>query len=119
MNKPFKIEDQVFNLHGEWLAILDGELVKASWNTKGAAQAGLQVERRRKVARLKPCKAVIHHGPGHQSRSECDKLGPHKQHSFRGEMFWSAKSYGKRKDKNGKKMCFSGYFDESPEAEGE
>ena len=54
-----------------------------------------------------PCKAVIYHGPGHQSATQCDATGPHKQHrSTNSRLYWSGMT------------AFSGYFDESPEEEG-
>jgi len=31
-----------------WRAMLDGVIIPATWNSKGAALAGLEVERRRK-----------------------------------------------------------------------
>lgn len=36
---------------GCWRAVLDGELLPATWNSKGAAEAGLAVERRRAESR--------------------------------------------------------------------
>lgn len=30
-----------------------------------------------------PCRAVLHHGPGHQSKAHCDVLGPHDVHEAR------------------------------------
>lgn len=47
------VPSEVFFLKGEWLAILDGDIIGAAWNSKGAAQAGLEVERRRRAARAK------------------------------------------------------------------
>ena len=49
------IPDQVFVLRGphsqeEWRVVLDGHVLPHTWNTRGAALAGLQVERRRKAA---------------------------------------------------------------------
>lgn len=48
------IPDQVFCLHigGQpvWKAIVDGQIVPAEWNCKGAAEAGINVERRRQKA---------------------------------------------------------------------
>lgn len=38
----FSIED------GVWNAILDGEMIPATFNSKGAAEAGIDVERRRR-----------------------------------------------------------------------
>lgn len=55
---------------------------------------------------MEKCKAQIGHGPGHQSRSTCEVTGQHRQHATR-ELYWT------------KKKAFSGYFDESPEREGE
>lgn len=34
---------------GEWEAILDGHRIQATFNSKGAAEAGLAVERRRRA----------------------------------------------------------------------
>ena len=49
------LKDQVFLDPAEketqaWRVILNGELLPHSWNSKGAALAGLQVERRRMLA---------------------------------------------------------------------
>ena len=47
------VEDQVFCLrsddgtHAVWKAMLDGRVLSAEWLDKGAAEAGLEVERRR------------------------------------------------------------------------
>ena len=41
-------DDGVYFLHGGWLVMLDGEFMGAVWNSKGAAEAGLEVERRRR-----------------------------------------------------------------------
>jgi hypothetical protein len=50
------------------------------------------------------CGAEIWHGPGHQSKALCDRLGPHYQHANSTyDLYWS------------KRKTFSGYFDESPE----
>lgn len=56
----------------------------------------------------KPCKAVLHVGPGHQSRVSCCITGWHRQHhsGINENYFWSHQK-------------FSGFFDESPESEGE
>lgn len=47
-----QIADQAFRDPAEreaesWRVILNGRLLSANWNSKGAAEAGLQVERRR------------------------------------------------------------------------
>lgn len=59
---------------------------------------------------MSQCPAIIRHGPGHQSKTHCQKLIPHKQHyaEIRSEnYYWSADE-----------VC-SGFFDESPEEEDE
>lgn len=53
------------------------------------------------------CKAVIHHGPGHQSRTHCHVKGEHDVHeavygSFRQVATWRGNE------------VFSGFFDEPP-----
>jgi hypothetical protein len=60
---------------------------------------------------LSKCTAKIGHGPGHQSTSTCDILGPHRQHLVQShDLYWSGPS---------RKLAFTGYFDESPEEPGE
>lgn len=59
-----------------------------------------------------PCTAKIHHGPGHQSITSCDRRGPHKvHHAFYGrydqEAFW----VGDR--------VTTGYFDDLPRFDGD
>lgn len=45
--------DQVFSIRQyEWIVVLDGVVLKTTWNSKGAALAGLEVERRRKLKKL-------------------------------------------------------------------
>jgi hypothetical protein len=39
----------VFYLHGAWKLILDGIVVPAEWNCKGAALAAIEVERKRRL----------------------------------------------------------------------
>ena len=51
--------DQVFCLRGanglpEWRAFVGGKVVAATWYDRGAAEAGLAVERRRLAPRLCP-----------------------------------------------------------------
>lgn len=41
---------EVYNLGGGWRAILDGKPIGAFFNSKGAALAGIDVERRRRLA---------------------------------------------------------------------
>lgn len=53
------IPDQVFCLSSsngqpEWRVLLGGEMLRAVWNSKGAAEAGLVVERKRAAKRAKP-----------------------------------------------------------------
>jgi len=36
---------------GTWELMLDGEIVKAIWNSKGAAEAAIPVERKRRLAK--------------------------------------------------------------------
>ena len=47
---------EVFFLHGAWRLILDGVMVQAEWNCKGAAEAAIPVERARRIK--KAAKAV-------------------------------------------------------------
>jgi hypothetical protein len=39
----------VFCLHGDWKLLLDGVMVPAEWNSKGAAEAAIPVERARRA----------------------------------------------------------------------
>lgn len=48
MIKEVEIPDQVFFLKGEWLAYLDGEVLETAWDSRDAAEAGLEVERQRR-----------------------------------------------------------------------
>lgn len=34
---------------GEWIAFLDGFVIRATFNSKGAAEAGIEVEKRRRA----------------------------------------------------------------------
>lgn len=54
------------------------------------------------------CSAAIWHGPGHQSKTNCDLTTPHhkKHHAIYGSMDQEAWWYGKK--------IFSGFFDEPP-----
>lgn len=49
-----KIDGEVFTVRvGEWQVRLGNEILLTTWNSKGAAEAGLEVElRRRKMIRL-------------------------------------------------------------------
>lgn len=52
------------------------------------------------------CPALIAHGPGHQSKSHCERKGEHDQHMAEGprDIYrWHGM------------FSFSGFFDESPE----
>lgn len=40
--RTFSVQD------GVWNAILDGKMIEATFNSKGAAEAGIEVERRRR-----------------------------------------------------------------------
>jgi hypothetical protein len=43
---------QVFTIReGEWKLLLDGMMVPAEWNSKGAAEAAIPVERERRARR--------------------------------------------------------------------
>jgi len=54
------------------------------------------------------CCAILHHGPGHQSQTFCQKKGEHKIHECRyGSYDELARWKGMKK--------FTGYFDEPPE----
>ena len=43
--------DQVFFLHGSWMAMVNGKLIVTEWPNKGSALAGMQVEQRRQQKR--------------------------------------------------------------------
>lgn len=65
------------------------------------------------------CKAVIHHGPGHQSRTHCRVKGPHEVHeavygSHRQFATWRTPAVPAQSTV-GPMDVFSGFFDEPPE----
>lgn len=65
------------------------------------------LERRKKSGK---CTSAIWHGPGHQSRTFCQKKGKHKVHfclygSYQQEASWTGDE------------VFSGVFDEPPEVD--
>lgn len=50
------IPDQVFCLRGDnnepvWFAMVNGQVIAATWRDRGAALAGLQTEQRRAIAK--------------------------------------------------------------------
>lgn len=52
------------------------------------------------------CPSLLHHGPGHQSKTHCELTGEHEQHRaevMREVMYWSGLN------------ASTGFFDESPE----
>lgn len=54
------------------------------------------------------CLAILGHGPGHQSKTYCEVIGPHEVHECSysgGDARWKGPA---------DKMKFSGYFDEPP-----
>lgn len=58
------MKDGVFVLRGpdgreEWKACLNGEVLPTEWNSKGAAEAGLEVEWRRSQRRSQEATKVI------------------------------------------------------------
>lgn len=55
--ETFSIED------GVWHAILDGEMIRATFNSKGAAEAGIEVERRRRASARKYYCPECHNNP--------------------------------------------------------
>ena len=62
------------------------------------------------INHAKPCRAVIYHGPGHQSTTQCYLIGPHEVHETRyGSFDYLARWQGDE--------VFSGFFDEPPEEE--
>jgi hypothetical protein len=68
-----------------------------------AARAAAQAR-----ASLENCTAEIWTGPGHQTRRKCAARGPHDQHfDSGGDYFWTTKK------------AYSGFFNESPQHEGE
>lgn len=52
------------------------------------------------------CRVAIHHGPGHQSSTECSVLGDHEEH----EVVYG--SYCQHASWTGVRDVFSGYFDD-------
>jgi len=54
----YTVKDGVFTLKfDEWKAILNGKVLPTEWNSRGAALAGLEVERRRQIATEKKVEA--------------------------------------------------------------
>lgn len=53
------------------------------------------------------CKAIIHHGPGHQSRTHCEAKGQHEIHRA---VYGSMRQYAEWQQQE----IFSGFFDEPP-----
>lgn len=54
---------EVFNLHGAWKLILDGSMVPAEFNSKGAAEAAIPVEReRRERKKQRAINWLVDHG---------------------------------------------------------
>jgi hypothetical protein len=41
-------QTEVFNLKGDWYCIVDGVMVPATFNSRGAALAAIEVERKRR-----------------------------------------------------------------------
>lgn len=84
-------------------------------HTRGGIPAGIEVALNEYEIFVKNpapflviCGSYICHGPGHQSKSFCEMKGPHSQHSLSSRgLYWSTKT------------AFSGYFDQSPEDQGE
>lgn len=56
------------------------------------------------------CKVVIHHGPGHQSRTHCHVKGEHEVHEA---VYGSMQEHATWRGGD----VFSGFFDEAPEAD--
>ena len=53
------------------------------------------------------CSAIICHGPGHQSKTHCCKIGPHQYHeTYYGSYDQFARWLGEK--------VFSGFFDDPP-----
>lgn len=49
MSNKATVKDTVFTIKdGEWKAYLNGQVLHTEWNSRGAAEAGLAVERRRR-----------------------------------------------------------------------
>jgi len=67
-----------------------------------------EADRNRARRKRGECCAVLCHGPGHQSKSYCQKKGPHKIH----EAVYGC--YDQRATWKGMKK-FTGFFDEAPE----
>ncbi len=47
-----KCMTQVFFLHDAWCLLLDGKMVPAEFNSKGAAEAAIEVERSRRAKKV-------------------------------------------------------------------
>jgi hypothetical protein len=61
---------------------------------------------------MERCKAVIYHGPGHQSKTYCRKKGPHEIHEA---IYGSQMQYAEWRGDE----VFSGFFDEPPDLDDE
>lgn len=61
----------------------------------------------------KPCTAILRHGPGHQSRTTCEVLGPHEIHEA---LYYPDGGYGTTARWKGEE-AYSGHFDEPTDVE--
>jgi hypothetical protein len=86
-------------------------------------------DRARKILDGEACPAVLFHGPGHQSKAECELVGPHDVHETHygdgRQAFWRTGDYTDQIDAKGternvrsypKTMGMTGYFNEPPQA---
>ena len=66
---------EVFFLHDAWHLLLDGVLVQAEFNCKGAAEAAIPVERERRL-RNRPCtlRRVVYRLADQYSKAEDQSL---------------------------------------------
>lgn len=80
-----------------------------------------------------PCEAFLYHGPGHQSKTRCELIGPHDVHraiygSMRQEATWRDGEYTDGLREKGiefdpesypENMGMTGFFDEPPQDDDE
>ena len=53
------MKDKVIFINGEWKIILNQKLLSHTWNAKGAAQAGLEVEQRRLLKKQQEVNKIL------------------------------------------------------------
>jgi len=82
----------------------DGEIV---WPVRDEVLHNIAKAIKRGEESMTPCKAIIRHGPGHMSKTECYLHGPHEIHeALYGSMMQLARWRGME--------ATTGFFDEPP-----